>query len=152
MKLHDATAETPFEARIDAQFPYRDRSASSALIQEAPRISLNAVFCVLDEICRPPNSSAVTRERQLELLAEWSSTFEHDLKEPLLNCANGLIEGRALPWPDVESVMEQIGRFEAQRAALSVAYFAGDSDSDEGDAALERAHRRISASWNKNGV
>lgn len=152
MKLHDAAAEVPFEAKIDAQFPYDDQAASSALISEARNISLNALFCVLDEICRPPGRSAVTEKRQRELIAEWSSTFEHVLKEPLLRCANALVSGQALPWADVVAVIEQLGHFEAQRAALSVAYFAGDCDSNRGDAALSSAERGVRDAWENHGV
>lgn len=152
MKLHDVPVEVPFEAKIDARFPYENRAASTALIAEAREISLNAVFYVLDELCRPPASSAVSKDRQNELVAEWSSTFEHELKEPLVRCANALISGQALPWPDAVSVIEQIGRFEAQRAALSVAYFSGDCDSEEGDEALELACHRVRQAWEKKGI
>ena len=152
MRLHDTKAEVPFEARIDARFPYQDQASCSALIHEARNISLNAFFCVLDEICRPPNSNAVTEERQRELIAEWSIGFEHELKEPLVRCANALVGGRALPWQDAGEIIKDVGRFQAQRGALSVAYFAGDCDSDEGDVALESAHRCVSDAWEKMGV
>jgi hypothetical protein len=152
MKLHDHTAEVPFDAKIDARFPYEDRVASNALIMEAREISLNAVFCVLEELCRPPASSAVTKDRQHELVTEWSSAFEHELKGPLVRCANALISGQALPWPEAVAVIEQIGRFDAQRAALSLAYFSGDCDSEDGDAALELAYRRVIKVWEQMGV
>ena len=150
--MHDVTAEVPFEAKIDARFPYENRAASKALITEARDISLNAIFCVLDELCRPPASSAVTKNRQYELMTEWSATFEHELKGPLVRCAKALISGQALPWSDAVAVIEQIGHFEAQRAALSVAYFSGDCDSGEGDAALELAYRRVIKTWEELGV
>lgn len=152
MRLHNATAEVTFEASIDARFPYEDEASCSALIDEARNISLNALFCVLDEICRPPSSSAVTERRQRELIAEWSSIFEHELKKPLVRCANALVNGEALPWPDAVEIIKDVGRFESQRAALSVAYFAGDCDSDEGDAALDSAQRDARQSWEKMGV
>jgi len=152
MELHDYTAEVPFEAKIDAQFPYDDQAASGALVVEARNISLNALFCVLDEICRPPRSRAVTEKRQRELVAEWSSTFEHELKEPLLRCANALVSGQTLPWLDAVAVIEQLGHFEGQRAALSVAYFAGYCDSDEGDVALDAAASVVTDAWESQGV
>jgi hypothetical protein len=152
MKLHDATAEVPFEARIDARFPYNDQVASSQLIDEAHNTSLNALFCVLDEICRPPESSAVTPERRRELITEWSATFEHELKAPLLRCAHALVNDQKLPWPDAIAVIEEVGRFEGQRAALSVAYFAGDCDTDEGDAALASAESSVRDGWEKMGI
>lgn len=152
MKLHDVADEALFEAKIDTRFPYENRAASSELITEAREISLNAVFCVLDELCRAPRSRAVTKDRQVELLTEWSSAFDHELRDPLVRCANALIYGQALPWPEAVAVIELIGSFEAQRAALSVAYFSGDSDTDEGDAALELAYRRVLNAWEEMGV
>lgn len=152
MKLYDPETEKAFEAKIDAQFPYIDRVHSSALIQEAGRISLNALFCVLDEICRPPNSSKVTKERQRELLAEWSSSFDHALKTPLVHCADQLIKGQSLPWREVVNIMEEIGAFKGQRAALLVAYFAGDCDTLEGYSALDFTWQKHSDIWEKAGV
>jgi len=149
MKLHDSALEVPFEAQIDARFPYDDRARCTALIQEARSISLNATFCILDEICRPPISGAVARERQRELLAEWASGLEHELKEPLLTCAAALIESAPLSWLDAVALMDQIGSFDGQCAALSVAYFAGDCDSAEGDAALSSADNRIRKAWDE---
>lgn len=152
MKLHDYEMEKLSEAKIDAQFPYSDRGHSSALIQEAGRISLNALFCVLDEICRPPNGSEVTKGRQRELLAEWSSSFDHALKAPLVHCADQLIKGQSLPWREAVEIMEEIGTFEGQRAALSVAYFAGDCDTLEGDSALGLAWQKHDDTWERAGV
>src|SRR4051812_28752957 len=123
MLLHDTAAEASFDATIDPAFPYDDDAKATSLIAEARAISLNAVFCVLEEICRRPQSAAVTRERQLELLARWSSGFEHDLKAPLARCARSLIQEEPLPWSEAVSIMEAIGQFDGQRAALSIAYF-----------------------------
>ena len=150
--MYDAQADMLFEATIDARFPYEDQAASSDLINKACNISLNALFCVLDEICRPPKKDAVAKHRQRELIAEWSSSFEHKLREPLVRCANALVSGQALPWPDAVAIINEIGSFEAQRAALSIAYFAGDCDSDEGDAAMDSAQRRVRNLWEKMGV
>jgi hypothetical protein len=152
MKLYEPAAEILFEASLGARFPYDDRAAFSALIGEARGISLNAIFCVLHEVCRPPPSRKVTQQRQRELIAEWSSSFEHDLKAPLLLCAEASIGRQRLPWPDAIAVIEEIGRFQAQRAALAVAYFAGDCDSGEGGAALDLAEHRVRQAWETTGV
>lgn len=149
---NDFAREREFEARIDACFPYDDAARSTALIQEATVISLNATCCVLDEICRPPQSEAVSQERQRELLTEWAASFEHELKEPLLMCATALIGRHRLDWQIAVQVMERVGEFDGQRAALSVAYFAGDCDSTEGDRGLEDAAERIAGTWESKGV
>jgi len=152
MKLHDLDREKPFEAQIDGMLPYSDRACCTALIAEARRISLNATFCVLDEICRPPERTTVTRERQRALIAEWGADLEHDLVSPILTCADAIVEGKPLPWADTIAVMELVGNFDGQRAALSVAYFSGDCDTIEGDAALSSAEQRIRSVWDGKGV
>jgi hypothetical protein len=152
MKLHDVDRERPFEAQIDARFPYGEHARCIALIAEARTISLNATFCVLDEICRPPESGMVTSGQQRTLIAEWCAGLEHDLIDPVLTCAHALIGDRPLPWTDAVAVMELVGKFDGQRAALSVAYFSGDCDTVEGNAALTSAERRIRSAWERKAV
>jgi len=152
MNLYDLDREKPFEARIDGKLPYSDHARCTALIGEARAISLNATFCVLDEICRPPGNAMVTRERQRTLIAEWGADLEHDLIGPILTCAHALIEDKPLPWADAVAVMELVGKFDGQRAALSVAYFSGDCATIDGDAALSSAERRIRSVWDGKGV
>jgi hypothetical protein len=147
MKPYDDALETLFGDRIDAQFPYYQREKATALIEEGRSISANAAFYVLDEICRPPFPGIVTPARQRELAEEWAAGFEHPLKGQLLRCAEGLISGQPLTWVDAVALIEEIGLFEGQRAALSIAYFAGDCSTDEGDAALTEAEQRVRRSW-----
>ncbi len=152
MKLHDSEREKPFEALIDARFPYNDHALCTTLIAEARTISLNATFCVLDEICRPPMSAVVTKDQQRALLAEWASNQHHELIKPLLTCANALVERKSLPWRDAVAVMEIVGNFDGQRAALSLAYFSADSESLAGDAALSSTDQRIRKIWEEKAV
>jgi hypothetical protein len=152
MLLHDRAAEIPFEASMDARFPYTDRHKASALIAEGWAISLNASFCVLEEICRAPRGAIVTPERQRELVAEWGAAFEHPLKGPLLRCAEALIDHEALPWNEAVSAMYQVSMFDGQRAALNIVYFSADCDSEEGDEALTSTDRQIREAWEKKGV
>lgn len=152
MLLHDADAEKPFEASFDARFPYDDRAAASSLIYQGWAISLNAAFCVLEELCRPPHSTSVQKERLQELVSEWAAGSDHPLKAPLLDAARALIEEKPLPWRDGVELMRRVGQYDGQRAALNVAYFASDCDSREGDNALERTHREICQAWDAKGV
>lgn len=152
MKLYDHDREKPFEAQIDGALPYSDHARCTALIGEARTISLNATFCVLDEICRPPGSATVSRDQQRALIAEWAAGQEHDLIGSLLTCTHALVEGKPLLCADAVAVMELVGKFDGQRAALSVAYFAGDCDTAEGDAALSLTEQRIRSVWDGKGV
>ena len=124
-----------------AVYPYNHRARCEALIEEARTISCYLLY--FGRICRPPNITTVSQVRQRELVNEWASGFEHELKEPLLACANALTGHEPLPWAEAVAVTDRIGNFDGQRAALSVAYFSGDCDSIEGDAALVAACNRI---------
>jgi hypothetical protein len=85
-------------------------------------------------------------------LAEWTAGPEHPLKVPLLKCAELLINGKTLPWPDGVHLMQEIGKYDAQRAALAIAYFASDCDTEEGDDALNQINEEIRRAWNPRGV
>lgn len=151
MILHDPVTEKPFEASIDARFPYESASAST-LIREGWAISLNAAFCVLDEICRPPHSCSVSKMRRRALVSEWAAGPDHPLKAPVLQAAHALIDDTPLDWQDGVELMKQVASYDGQRAALSIVYFASDCDSLEGDGALTEIDTQIRAQWEAKGV
>ncbi len=152
MRLTDNSREMKFLTRIDCRFPYDDPIISASLIREAASISLNASCCVLNEICRPPQHKLVTSDRQRELIDQWASSFDHELKGLLLVCAAALVNHEPLDWQDAVHIMNCVGGFDGQRAALSVAYFAGDCDSAVGEAELEAANERVREDWEEKGV
>lgn len=141
-----------FSKRIDCKFPYGDKVASTRLIREGRSICLDADFLVLKEISSKGRSARVTSKRQHELVDEWATGFEHPLKEPLLQCARLSIDGKKLFWRDAISLMERIGHFDGQYTALSIAYFAGEPDGEEGEAELEAAYEQICQRWSSKGV
>lgn len=47
--------EQEFLDSIDCNFPYFDEKKWKELILQSFTINNNAVFCILDEVCRPPN-------------------------------------------------------------------------------------------------
>jgi hypothetical protein len=152
MTPYDDAAETHFGTKIHAKFPYNRPEQATALIQESRSISANAVFYVLDEICRSPTRGVVTQERQRELIEEWATGFDHPLKKRVLYCAERLISGRFLTLMEAVAAIDEVGSFDGQRAALSIAYFSGDATSKDGDAALTAAENRVRASWDERGV
>jgi hypothetical protein len=151
MVLHDAEAEKPFTEAIDCRFPYESDKAS-ALIWRGWAISLNAAFCVLHELCRPPKQSSVPKERLRELVSEWATGPDHPLKEPLLEAAHALVDGAYLPWREGVEMMKRVGDYDGQGAALAIVYMASDCDRREGDDALSRTADEIGRSWNAKGV
>jgi hypothetical protein len=152
MLLHDTDAEKPFEASFDARYPYEDHARASSLIKQGWAISLNAAFCVLEELCRPPAGADVKEQRLEELVSEWSSGPDHPLKSLVLPAAHALIANRPLPWSEGVRLMKDVGAYDGQRAALNIAYFASYSDSPEGDDALDRTHEEVCRAWDAKGV
>jgi len=122
MKLHQADLEIPFEAAFDAEFPYN----KGCLGADKTRLGYfpERCFLRLHELCRPPHGAGVSSARLRELLAEWSTGPNHPLKQPLLQCAIALFEGRPLPWQEGVKLMERIRQYDGQIAALAIAYFA----------------------------
>lgn len=151
MNLHNADAEKAFVASFEMRFPY-ENAAASRLIRTGWSISLNAAFCVLNELCRPPHPHAVAKERLRELASEWADGPDHQLKAPVLHAANALIDDAPLDWKEGIKVMRQVGSYDGQRAALGIVYFACDCDSTEGDRALTEADIEIRKQWDAKGV
>lgn len=151
MILHDADAEKAFTAPFEGRFPY-DEPSASALVGQGWAISLNAAFCVLHELCRPPRHGLVAKSRLRDLVSEWVDGPDHPLKSPVLQAADALIDGAPLPWQQGVSLMRRVGDYDGQRAALSIIYFASDCDTPEGDDALTHADTEIRARWDAKGV
>ena len=152
MLLHDAEAETLFEASLDASFPYDNEVAASALIKQGWSISLNAAFYVLHELCRPSNDESICKERLRRLITEWAAGPDHPLKEPVLHAAKILTEDDALDRQEGAELMRWVGAYDGQRAALAIVYFASDCMSPEGDKALTGLEAEIRERWDDKGV
>jgi hypothetical protein len=152
MTLHDAVAERTFIGSFDAgRFPYWEPSGP-ALIREGWAISLNAAFCVLNELCRPPCPGNINEGRLSELVSEWAAGPHHRLKEPLLDAARALITQTPLPWREGIGLMRRVGEYDGQRAALAIAYFASDCSTPEADHALTQAQVEITQRWDARGI
>ncbi|WP_312164347.1 hypothetical protein [Phenylobacterium sp.] len=151
MLEHDGVAEKAFLAEFDFNFPYADTVAAKRLVERAQGISLNAVFCVLNEICRAPYPGVVTRERQRELLELWRMGLDHPLKQSLERCAIALIDDAPLPWEESMEIMRLVGTYPAQRAALGIAYCSGGGEVD-GDAQAHKLDGEIRRMWETQGV
>jgi hypothetical protein len=139
--------EQEFVDSFDTKFPYSNKEAASALIQQGWALSPNAAFFVLHEICRPPRGVEIETDSQHYFVSEWSEAGDHPLKPLLMGCAAALIDEVPMPWEKAVEAMQQIGAYDGQYAALSIAYFAGDSSSSEGDKALEDTDAVIRRKW-----
>lgn len=136
--------EFEFAVFIDCDFPYNDRLKAIALIDQANSISANAMFIVLEELCRPGQGVKVTKDTLLSLIDIWSERTEHPLAQIVVPVARLMAKGSHC-WPvdQAAALMEKIAPFKGLYSALNVAYFSCD-DVDE---LLEVRWKEIHAEW-----
>jgi len=122
--------EAEFNDLIDCNFPYNDRPEALALIDQANDISPNAMFVVLDELCRPGAGANVSTETLLELIDAWSERMNHPLSGPIVSAARVMVSGSHQSVASAADLMEKVALFEGQYAALSIAYMSCDDEDD----------------------
>ncbi|MEZ6037401.1 MAG: SMI1/KNR4 family protein [Planctomycetota bacterium] len=137
-------SEEEFHNSIDCCFPYLDRAAAQALIDEALTISPAAVFDVVHELARRPRSSNVPDAVCLALLDRIAGRVEHPLAAAVISVARRMVAREVLPFPECEALMRRIATFPGQWAALHVVYFACD---EPGMADADRLLHEITAAW-----
>lgn len=140
-------AENMFIDRIDCKFPYQDREECLRLIDEAATLSTNAMFSVIEEICRIPISEKqkVTTSFLLDLLKLSAKRLDHPLKEMVLDTAEKMVKGEELDVNEVKTKMGIIKKYPGQYAALSILYFSCDDKEEK----LEPVWDNILTEWNK---
>ena len=136
--------EKEFCDLIDCRFPYQEPDQWKSLIDLAQRISTNAMFGALEEICRPPKGASVLQAQQHEMLSYWRARIEHPLTDIVTYCAQSMIDGKAVPVSKAIQVMTLISSLVGQYGALNIAYFSCDDVHGE----MEPHYQAIIADWN----
>lgn len=139
--------EIQFLDKIDCNFPYQDRQESLRLIEQASTLSTNALFSIIEELCRIPESERenVSTGVLLDLLTLTANKINHPLKGLILETADKMIRRQELTVDDVILKMQTVQKYPRQFAALSIMYFSCD-DKDE---KLEPIWDNINNEWNK---
>lgn len=139
--------EIQFLDKIDCNFPYQDKQESLRLIEQASSISTNALFSIVEELCRIPESERpnVSTETLLDLLTLTANKINHPLKRIIVETADKMIRREELTVDDVLLKMQTVQKYPGQFAALSILYFSCD-DKDE---KLESTWDNIISKWNK---
>lgn len=135
--------ESEFLEAIDCRFPYADREAALALVDEACCISANAAFAVVDEIVRPPRSAEVSPLVQRELLEVLFARLEHPLVDVIRPLAELQLAGGEATAAEALAALRAIARHPGQYAALGIASLAAD----DRDGELDRADEAIRSAW-----
>jgi len=139
--------EIQFLDKIDCNFPYTDRQESQRLIEQASTLSTNALFSVIEELCRMPESerSTVSTETLLDLLTLTAGKLNHPLKDIIVDTADKMIRRQELTVDDVIFKMKTVQQYPGQFAALSILYFSCDDKEER----LEPIWDSIRGEWNK---
>jgi hypothetical protein len=135
--------EVEFIEAIDCRFPYGNQAKARELIELGARISPNASFMVLHEICRPPKAAKEGSLVLLELAAAWEGTFEHPLVSIVLPIAKSMIQDKLISVGEAMVAMREVAVYKDQFNALAIPYLACDDEKGEADA----LHKEITHAW-----
>lgn len=139
--------EIQFLDKIDCNFPYTDRQESERLVEQAATLSTNALFSVVEELCRIPESdrSSVSNETLLDLLTLTASKLNHPLKNIIIDTADKMIRRQELTVDEAMLRMKTVQQYPGQFAALSILYFSCDDKEER----LDPIWDSIRVQWNK---
>jgi len=141
------TDENIFLDRIDRNFPYNDRLESVKLIDQAAALSTNALFAVIEEICRQPHSekTIVSKSVLVDLLNLTRDKLNHPLSPLILDVADKMVNGQEITVDDAIAKMKIVKKYPGQFHALSILYFS----CDDVDGKLEPLWEDIMRDWKK---
>ena len=120
--------EKEFLELIDCAFPYHNKEGCIELIDQSLSISPNAVYAVVEEICRIPVSERqnVSETFLLEMLNVIDNKFEHPIKDLVLEVARILIKRGEISVDDAILKMEELVKYQDVFSARSIVYFSCD--------------------------
>jgi hypothetical protein len=135
--------EDAFIEKIDGSFPFDDRDACLALIQEAASISPNACFQVIKEIaCIEDFQRGDMDENELNaLLNEIKGKFDHPMKELVIKAAQKLIEKTELSLNETMTGLEELKKYQDLYPVLSILCLANYDES------LDTKWDEVAAVW-----
>ncbi len=139
--------ETQFLDKIDCNFPYQNRQECLRLIEQASTLSTNALFSVIEELGRIPESERpnVSTKALLDLLTLTANKINHPLKSLIVETADKMIRRQELTVDEVVLKMQTVQKYPGQFAALSILYFS----CDDKEGKLEPIWDNIINEWNK---
>lgn len=136
-------SEAEFIQSIDCCFPYAKPLEWRRLSARASRISANAAFMVIHEICRAPRSISVSPQQAQAILGHLRRRFRHPLLPRIEPAIQAYLSGRRLRQSQVERLIRLVSGYRDQYNALALCYFAAD---DRGGR-LDRSYNKVVANW-----
>jgi hypothetical protein len=135
--------EEEFVESIDCKFPYSDEAKWRDVIKLGSKISSNAAFGVLEEICRPPKGMEVSVQQLEQILNYWRTEFSHPLAESIGNVASLMIKREKISPEEAENLLRIVANYPYLYCALNVPYFA----CDDKDGIVDKTYKEIIHSW-----
>lgn len=115
--------ETEFVEGIDCRFPYKNPLKWRRLVAQAPRISSNAAFMVLHELCRPPSSVSVSYAEREKIFEHLANRFHHPLLSGLRPLILTVMRGELVSVSAAVAAMRRVARYPSQYNMLAICYF-----------------------------
>jgi hypothetical protein len=134
--------EADFISKIDCSFPYEQPLAWRRLSTIAPRLSANAAFMVMHELCRVPRSQQVSKAQARKIIAHLKRRFRHPLLKVIQPAVDAHIENKKLSLSRAESLMRRVSKYPNQYNALALCYFAAYDRNDRLEASYHAAVTR----------
>lgn len=135
--------EEEFINSFDCKFPYEDQPKWIQIIEEGCKMSSNAAFAVLHEICRPPHGKKVTSKQLREMADYWSENANFPLAVPISKAAYAMIDHQELSVSEVIEIMNIVSNHRNEYSALAIAYFS----CDDMEGVVEDRYKEIISSW-----
>ena len=136
-------SETEFIKQIDCRFPYYRTVEWRRLSAKAARISSNAAFMVVHEVCRPPRSTELSPRQATAIVRHLHRRFRHPLCRVLAPVIQAYVTGNALRPSKAACLMRKVAAYPGQYNALGLCYFSADDSAGS----LERLHERVLSKW-----
>jgi hypothetical protein len=129
--------ETEFIEAIDSRFPYASPLKWKPLVSCAPRISPNAAFMVLHELCRPPSPLSATYASRRIIFDHLTRRFRHPLLSGLRALILTSMRGELVSVSTAAAAMRRVARYPGQENILAICYFSCNDRNGRLDALYE---------------
>lgn len=139
--------EADFISSIDCAFPYGRPLQWRRLSASAARISSDAAFMVLHEVCRLPASRRVEHAQRLAIIGHLRRRFRHPALRIVDPAVDSYLNGKRLRPSTAATLMRRVAPHRGQFNALAICYFSADDRLG----ALERTYQEIVRQWTSSG-
>lgn len=138
--------ESEFIASIDCCFPYDKPRRWRRICATAPRVSSNAAFMVVHEVCRVPRPDIMNEKRAKMILDHLYARFRHPAKRVIAPAVKAYLKGERLRAGTAVALMRRLAPYTGEYNALGLCYFCTNGPAYD---ALETAYQAVLASWSR---